>query len=363
MSTNQEQFGEEESVKNQKMLGMTQGKRTVLLTGANGNIGREVLKMLYRRRSMYEIRVLDQNNPKNREYFDRYGGKIKCFLGDITNSQLVDSAVERTDVIIHLAAVIPPLAYDRQDLVESVNVGGTRNIVEAMKRLAPDAMLLYSSSVACYGDRLLNPYIKVGDPLTLVSGDNYAEGKIKTEALIQKSGIRYSIFRLSAIMGAGNHKLSGLLFRTPLEQLFEITTPKDTARAFVNALDHLSELEGRIFNLGGGAMCTTTYEEFLKRNFEIYGLGVLDFPLHSFATQNFHCGYYEDGDDLEKILHFRHDTLEDYYAQLRDSVSPIQRLATRMVAPIVKSYLLSKSEPYRAWVDKDGEAMSFFFRQ
>lgn len=55
-------------------------------------------------------------------------------------------------------------------------------------------------SVAVYGDRFLDPYIKVDDPLIPALGDNYAYTKIEMEKLIQESGLSYSIFRLARIM-------------------------------------------------------------------------------------------------------------------------------------------------------------------
>lgn len=61
---------------------------------------------------------------------------------------------------------------------------------------------------------------------------------------------------------------------------------------------------------------------FPDGKFQIYGLGALDFLTHAFATKNFlHLLGFVDGDELEQILHFRRDTLEDYYSQLRQHIS------------------------------------------
>lgn len=337
-------------------------KETVLVLGSGGAIGREVVQMLAKRSSTLNLRVFDLDTPRNRDFFDRYHEKLEAFYGDITESDTLEDAVEGVDSIIHLASLIPPKAHEWPELARKVNVEGTQNLLQAAKALAPDAFILMGSSVAVYGDRFLDPYIKVGDPLTPALGDNYAYTKIEMEKLIQESGLSYSIFRLAAIMGASNHVMSGLMFRMPLKQVMEICTPKDTARAFVYALNHQETLSGNIYNLGGGLACTTTYGDFLTENFQIYGLGALDFPLHAFATKNFHCGYFVDGDELEQILHFRRDTLEDYYSQLRQHISAPQRWATRLVRKQVKSYLLSKSEPYQAWIEGDEEKMSIYFQ-
>lgn len=341
---------------------MSAGKINVLLTGAGGSIGREALEMLVRNSSRYHLRVFDLNTPKNREYFDRFGDKLQLFLGDITNIEDLEEATKGVDVVLHMASIIPPLAHDNPELARKVNVEGTRNLISKLKEQSPNCFLLMASSVATYGDRLLNPYIKVGDPLIPAEGDNYAVTKIEMEELVQSSGLRWSIYRLAAIMGFGNHQVGRLMFRMPLEQVMEICTPRDTARAIVHTLDHIEEVDGRIFNLGGGAECTTTFGEFLAKNFEIFGLGALDFPSHAFAQKNFHCGYFIDGDELEQILHFREETLESYYQKLREKTPLLQRLATKAVSKLVKSYLLSKSEPYKAWLEQDREAMKLFFR-
>lgn len=338
-------------------------KIKVLITGAGGHIGQELIKQITKPRyKNVEVHLFDLNTPKNREYFDRYLGQVVPHFGDITNPETYGDAVKGVDLVLHLASIIPPLAHKKPALAYNVNVFGTTQLVRALEQYSPEAMIVMASSVAVYGDRLLNPLISTTDPLQPSEGDNYGETKVEMEAIIQSSSLRWSIYRLAAIMGAGNHNSPEMMFDVPLEQIIEICTPQDTARALLHTIDHMDEVEGRIFNLGGGKACTTTFQDFLQKNFEIYGLGALDFPQNAFATKNFHCGYYTDGDELNDILHFRHDTLEDYYETLRKSVPSIQRWLTKGVARIAKDYLLSKSKPYQAWLTQDEEALQHFFR-
>lgn len=336
-------------------------KKNILLTGAGGSVGKEALTLLLENAHLYNIRVFDLDTPGNRKFFTGFGENIEVFYGDITRKEDLRKPVTGTDAVIHLASVIPPLANEKTHLVDRVNIGGTKNLVESMEEHAPDSFLLFASSVAVYGDRLHNPYIRVGDPLIPSEGDYYAKGKIAMEEIIMSSRLKWSIFRLAAIMGSNNHKLSGIMFLMSLEQLMEIATPKDTARAFVNALKHLDELSGKVFNLGGGKDCVTSYGDFLSKNFEIFGLGKLNFPDHTFATKNFHCGVYADGDELEKTVHFRNDSLNDYYQMVRQDTPVCRRWITRLFSPIIKKYLLSKSAPYRAWKNKDSSRITRYF--
>lgn len=337
-------------------------RRTVLVTGAGGTIGSRVLRGFVRFRPDVEVRAFDLASPQNRDLFDQLQGHVEPFYGDITKPETLVEACTGVDYVVHLAAIIPPAADQNPDLANKINVEGTNNLLEVLKAHSPEAFIAMASSVSVYGDRVKDPMIRVTDPVHPSEGDHYAQTKLAMEQLIRESGLRYTIFRLSAIMGAENHTMSGIMFHMPLDTTLEICTPADTARAFVNALDHLDELDGQTFNLGGGKECTTTYREFLTRNFKIYGLGEFDFPSRAFATKNFHCGYFADGKDLEDIVHFRTDTLADYYYQLSRHIPGIQKLATKLFASAVRSYLLHISEPYVAWKTQDVTMMRHFFR-
>lgn len=333
-------------------------KQKVLLTGASGTVGYEVLKQLVASED-YEITVFDVESSRTKALFAPFTEKVEICYGDIREKENVKRATQGKHKIIHLAAIIPPLADENPVLAKAVNVGGTQNILETMQ---PDAFLLYASSVSVYGDRVKNPTIFVSDPLQPSAGDSYAETKIASEKQIQESNKKWTIFRLSAIMGYGNHKVSGHMFHMPLETSLEITTPEDTARAFVNALGHEEELLFKVFNLGGGAKNRTIYKDFLQRSFHAFGLGELNFPKKSFAEKNFHCGYYADGDVLEEILHFRKDTLETYFEKVKCSVSVVKRFFANLLKSIVKYFLLKKSEPYHAYKTNDKKLMEHYFK-
>ena len=333
-------------------------KKSVLLTGASGTVGLEVLKHLIEK-DFYRITVFDVENQASRKKLQSLPQKFDIVYGDITNENDVEKISKNKDYVIHLAAIIPPLADDKPELAEKVNVMGTQNLLKNLEKNSPDAFFVYSSSISVYGDRLINPDIKVGDPLIPSEGDEYAVTKIKTEKMIQNSKINWSIFRLAAIMG--NHKISKLMFHMPLETSVEICTPDDTARAFVNALEHANELSGKIFNLGGGSNCRLTYQQLLSESFRIFGMGKLNFPEKAFAENNFHCGNYIDGHELEKILKFRKDDLKTYFKKVEQGVNPMVKVLTQIVNPIVKKTLLKKSEPYEAFKKNDQKMLERFF--
>ncbi|MEZ4936735.1 MAG: NAD(P)-dependent oxidoreductase [Crocinitomicaceae bacterium] len=309
-----------------------------------------------------EVHVFDTPSRKAKSTFEKYKDQITVHYGDLRNIQQVDEVCKNIDAVIHLAAIIPPLADEKPDFAESVNVGGTKNLITSLEKNSPNAFFVYSSSVSVYGCRVDQPEIKVEDQLQASPRDEYGKTKIEAENLVKNSNLSWTIFRLTAIMGVGNHKVTGLLFEMPLNTKVEICTPQDTGRAFANAIEKRDLLNHNIFNLGGGAKCRIEYKDFLSKNFELFGLGKVNFPQYSFAEQNFHCGNYADGDQLESILNFRKLDLNDYFEMVEKSVPKAQKVMTSMVKYPVKKYLLSLSKPYKAFKSKNQQDLAYYFK-
>ncbi|QAA83226.1 NAD(P)-dependent oxidoreductase [Aequorivita sp. H23M31] len=331
---------------------------SVLLTGASGTVGYEVLKQLMDFPNV-NLSVFDKKYPGSIKKLEPFGKRINLVYGDITNSESIEKIAANQDYIIHLAAIIPPVADDFPETARLVNIEGTRNLVKQLEKSSPNCFFIYSSSISVYGDRLRDPYISVGDPLKPSPGDEYAVTKIEAEKIIENSSLDWTIFRLAAIMGG--HKMSKLMFHQPLDTSLEIATPQDTARAFVNAIFKREQLSKRIFNLGGGESCRIDYKGFLERSFEIFGLGKMDFPERAFAEQNFHCGFYKDGDDLENILHFRNHSLHHYFEIERKKFSPLKRFGASILRKPIKYYLSKQSEPLMALRKNDEKMKQQFF--
>ena len=251
------------------------------------------------------------------------------------------------------------IVHSHPELTLEVNFKGTKNLVDAISE-SGHGFLMFASSISVYGDRVDDYQISLSDTIKFSQDDYYAHVKKMTEDMIIASGIEYTIFRLTAIMD--KPRIDPLMFHMPLETKIEIASGRDTARAFVLGLEKKEQVQGRIFNLGGGESCRCSYRELLKGCFDIYGLNYKHLDEKGFANHNFHCGYYKDGDELNDILGFRSDSLESYYKYLREHVSSTQKTLTKVFSYFILSRLNAQSEPRLALRSQNEDLIRKYFR-
>jgi nucleoside-diphosphate-sugar epimerase len=314
----------------------------ILITGAFGNVGLSTLKELIKRN--HRVRVIEIKSKRNKRIAKKYKSEIEIIWGDLRNSNDVEKAIDGQDIVIHLAAIIPPLADKYPELAEAVNVRGTVNILNTVKNHDKMVKLIFTSSIAVYGDRRSNPMIKVNDPLNPSKEDFYALTKISAENLIKESGINFAIFRLTYITSADKLDMDPLMFHMPLDTCIEICDTKDVGLALANALN-CNQIWGGTFHIAGGEQCRTTYREYINKMMEIFGLGKKILPEQAFAKKDFHCGYM-DTERSQKLLNYQRHTLDDYYNEVREKIGT-KKPFLKIFKRTVKFHLLKRSEPYR----------------
>lgn len=329
--------------------GKTNNMKRILLTGATGDVGGETLKELLRHEEAYKIRVLLRPSKKNIRFHHAISHCVEVIWGDITSREDCLKACRDIDACIHLAGVIPPLAWDRPDLAEKINVQGTGNLVRALEEVSPSARFVFTSSISVYGDRLSDPVILCGDSPNPNPGDHYGKSKLDAERIVRDSSLTWVIFRLAYIttpVKPLNRENMRLLFLMPLDTSVEILESDDTALALVRVLEN-DTLYGRAHNLAGGDTCRTTFREYLDRYLGIYGLGKRFFPDNAFSSGKFYCGFYGDTKEVQKELIFQRHTLDDHFHRVRKNIHPlIPPLACIFRLP-VRAWLLRYSEPLK----------------
>lgn len=324
----------------------------VVVTGGFGNVGMSAVRALLA--SGAEVCVFEQPSARDRhqrrlrDLIRDARGRIRVFVGDIADESALSGAMacaggDGPDAVIHLAGIIPPLADERPELAERINVGGTQALISVCSCLNPAPRVVFASSVALYGDRLSNPMISADD--TLAPNDTYSRTKLTCEAALRQSGLDWTTLRLSYVVSSDWLPFSPLLFEVPPSTHFEVVHTEDAGRAFAHAA-MLPRGTKRALNIGGGPSCRTTYRAYLDRLMRCFGLGSSRFLQDElFASGNFHCGWFSDSQAAEDILHFRSKSLEDYYSEVAwrmRFLRPIGSLAGWAAKPWMRSL-----SPYR----------------
>jgi len=317
----------------------------VLLTGAFGNVGTSTMEELLK--GDFDITIFELKSPKNRISARKLKNKAMIIWGDLRKKEDLIPAIIGKDVVIHVGAIIPPLADLRPKLAEAVNVGGTQNIVSIIKEKSPNTKLIFTSSISVYGDRVRNPFIKTSDPLKPSKGDEYAITKIKAENMIKESGIDYAIFRLTYIVEPYRVQFQPTMFKMPLETSLEVCHSKDVGLALTNAAAS-EDIWGGTYHIAGGEKCRITYKEYLDDMTEIFGLGRELLPAEAFSEEGYHCGYMDTNDGEDK-LHYQRYSLRDIYGSMKKRFRGL-KLVTWMFRPLVRHLLLKKSD---IWAKKN----------
>ncbi|MFX1500504.1 MAG: NAD-dependent epimerase/dehydratase family protein [Promethearchaeota archaeon] len=318
----------------------------ILLTGAFGNVGLSTLKEMLRR--TYDIRIFDIKNNRNKRLANKYKKKVEIFWGDIRNYKDVLKAISNIDIVVHVAAIIPPRADKNPKLAEAVNVGGTINLIKAMKKQVIKPKLIFTSSVAVYGDRLENPLINLEDPLNPNMDDEYAKQKVKCEFLIKNSSLDWAIFRLTYIVSLNKLHMDPLMFEMPLDTCIEICDTKDVGLALAQAVE-CKGIWGEIMHIAGGKKCRISYREYLNKMLSIFGIGFERLPEIAFRqNKGFHCGFMNT-EKSQTLLNYQRYTLDDYFNAVKKKVA-FSRLINILFKPIAQKYLLNKSHYYKEFL-------------
>jgi len=146
----------------------------ILITGATGFIGQNLLKALLGKK--IPIRCLVRDKKKIKE-----NSGLEIVEGDLRDKERLFEATKNVDIVIHLAAVIKSL--NSQDFTD-VNVKGTRNLTEACLKNKVKEIIYVSSLDAC-----------------LTRTNFYGESKALAERVIVESSINYVILRPAFVYG------------------------------------------------------------------------------------------------------------------------------------------------------------------
>ena len=320
---------------------MADKQKIILVTGGTGNMGRVTVERLVDQPNT-RVRVLVRPEEDRHPLVKRWrkAGRVELASGDLTDFASVARAVAGADVVLHLGGLVSPVADTLPEaVVSAVNVGGTRNVVEAIKQ-RPDAdhvRLVYIGTVAETGSR--NPPIhwgRIGDPINVGFFGQYAFTKTQGEAVVAESGLRHWVsLRQSGMAHYDLWRTSGpIMFHNPVNGVFEWSTANDSANLMAGVSgDMVPEHFWRSFyNIGGGETSRVINHEFMVRSME--ALGLRDFRdilrPNWLATRNFHGQWFLDSDRLEALVPFREQTIHQFFDELPKHIPAPLRLFARL---------------------------------
>lgn len=234
----------------------------ILVTGAAGYLGGRMVESLLEADWVTSVIGTDINAPgKSLPDVSFYKQDIRDNMDDIFGK-------EQIDAVVHTAYVLPPI--HNKTLMEDINKGGTRNILEASAR-AGVKQILYTSSTTAYGFYPDND-IPLTEESRLRGNDDftYAKNKKEIEGIMQAfvSGhpdMRVSIVRPCFVVGPG--------FKNPLaehlKKKFVMLPSNSLPWQFVHEDDLINVMTlllekkiGGTFNVTGDG--TMTFKEMVR---------------------------------------------------------------------------------------------------
>lgn len=309
----------------------------ILVTGAFGSVGIHTLKELIR--EGHKVRVLELKTKANKKIYGKFESDIEIFWGNITNKNDVAKAIMGQDVVIHLAFIIPPLSEEKLNWAWEINVGGTQNLLNAMRSMEKKPKIVFASSVSVYGKtQKLSPPRVASEQVKPT--DNYSHHKIACEQLVKISGLEWSILRIGAVLSVSLCRIDPMLFQVPLDNRIELIHSYDAGIAFARAALS-NKVWGKTLLIGGGPDCQMYQRDFIKEVLEAIGIGML--PEKAFTSNPFYIDWM-DTEESQKLLRYQKRTLDDFIIDIKTFLG-IKRYLAKIVRPIVRYWLLGKS-PY-----------------
>jgi CDP-paratose 2-epimerase len=286
----------------------------LLVTGGCGFLGSNLVADALRRG--VEVTVLDNLSrlgaDRNRAWLVEQG-HFDFMFGDVANPDTVAALVEKTrpDAVYHLAgqvAMTTSISDPRADF--ETNALGTFNVLEAVRRHAPEAAVVYSSTNKVYGDLEQYRYeegetrwtcpghpdgFDEATPLAFASPYGCSKGSADQYALdyARVFGLRTVVFRHSSMYGgrqfatfdqgwigwfcAEAARVAGgdaapISIAGDGKQVRDVLHADDMVALYTAAVEHIAEARGQAFNVGGGMANSLSLLELFAMLGEITGV-------------------------------------------------------------------------------------------
>jgi CDP-paratose 2-epimerase len=266
--------------------------RPTLITGGAGFVGTNVADHLLR--GGRPVRILDdlsrpgvQDNLRWLEH--RHGELLDVVVADVRDRDAVRQAVSGVHSVFHLAAQVAVTTSMDEPMADAeVNIGGTLNLLDALRRRSRPPVVVFTSTNKVYGALTdlqltersgryspVRPELADGvseaRPLAFCTPYGCSKGAADQYVLdwSRSYGVPSVVFRMSCIYGPhqqGNedqgwvaHFVLRALEGAPItifgdgKQVRDVLFVEDLVRALTLAESRAPEFAGQAFNIGGGS--------------------------------------------------------------------------------------------------------------
>lgn len=266
-----------------------------LITGGCGFLGSNISSEILNQGN--ELVVFDSlyrfGSYQNLEWL-KTQGEFEFIHGDIRNTNDVEGAIKhhKPDVIYHLAgqvAMTTSIADPRMDF--EVNVGGTFNLLNAVRLYSPESTIIYSSTNKVYGDLEQFEYSETETRYECIDKPNgfdeavnldfhspYGTSKGSSDQYMldfaRIYGLKTVVFRHSSMFGGRQFATSdqgwiGWFTQQAIEikkgvakapftisgngkQVRDLLYASDCVALYLKAAENIESIKGQAFNIGGG---------------------------------------------------------------------------------------------------------------
>jgi nucleoside-diphosphate-sugar epimerase len=319
---------------------------TVLVTGGFGLVGSQTVRRLVA--DGHRVVATDLGTPDQRKAARSLPAGAEAYWADLTDASGVDRLIAETSptVIIHLAAVIPPVIYRHAGLARRVNVDATAALLRAAQASPHPVRFIQASSNAVHGAR--NPHrhhelLREDTPLR--PSDLYGAHKAEVEDLVRSSGLDWVILRLAGVIsvvpGAMPLRVDALFFESALPTDGRIHTidVRDAAHAFAAATT--ADVAGEVLLIGGDESHLLRQGAVGKALAAARGLvNVLPEgrPGDPDSDDDWFVTDWMDTARAQQALRFQHHPWPDMLAEMR-ATAGWRRYPMRLISPLARRFL------------------------
>jgi nucleoside-diphosphate-sugar epimerase len=232
----------------------------ILITGGAGFVGTSLIPQLLEKNFM--VRVFDNLTFGGDSLLPFFRNPNFEFVkGDVRNLSDLKDAVKGCDAVVHLAAIVGyPACRKDPKLAEEVNVGGTRNLIEAVSK---DMLILFGSTGSNYGsveeicteETPLNPLSLYGQTKTLAEKILLEECPTIAYRFATAFGVSGRL-RLDLLINDFTYKAltQGYLVVYEKHYMRTFIHVHDMGRAFIFGIDNSDKMRQKVFNIGSSKM-------------------------------------------------------------------------------------------------------------